>query len=76
VIVIALTGIAGEVAGWDAGVRVTGGCVLVGASQALLLAEIVHRRERHTGRTFYRIAGSRILRGTRLGYTSRKGRSR
>lgn len=70
-LVAVLTAIAGGVAGWDAGIRVTGGCVLVGAAQALLLARLVDTEERRSGRTFYRVAGSRILRGTRLGYVRR-----
>jgi len=53
---------------WDAGLRVTGGCVLVGLAQALLLARIVHVDERATGRTYVRAPGSRIVRGTQLAY--------
>ena len=67
-IVAILTAVAGLLAGWDAGIRVSGGCVLVGVAQTLLLATIVRREEHRTGRTFYRTAGSRILRGTRLGH--------
>ncbi len=67
-IVIALTVIAGLVAGWDAGLRVTLGCTLVGVTQAVLLATLVSADERTTQRTYYRVKGSRILRGTRLGY--------
>jgi hypothetical protein len=73
-IVVVLAAIAGTIAGWDAGIRVTGGCLLVGAVQALLLAHVVDAEERRTGRTFYRIAGSRILKGTRLGYVTRSER--
>ena len=73
-IVAVLAAIAGTIAGWDAGIRVTGGCLLVGAAQALLLAHLVDAEQRHTGRTFYRIAGSRILKGTRLGYVTRSER--
>ena len=51
---------------WDAGLRVTAGCTLVGVAQALLLARIVQADERATGRTYVRTPGSRILRGTRL----------
>ncbi|MDQ6750384.1 MAG: hypothetical protein M3Z33_06505, partial [Actinomycetota bacterium] len=65
-IVAILAGAAGLLAGWDAGIRVTLGCVLVGVAQALLLGDIVRREEHRTCRTFYRTAGSRILRGTRL----------
>ena len=67
-IVVVLAGAAGWVAGWDAGVRVTGGCVLVGLAQALVLERVVAADEDETGRKYFRIAGSRILRGTRLGY--------
>ncbi len=67
-IAIVLTLLAGGLGGWDAGLRVTGGCVLVGAVQALLLSRLVARAERRHGRRYYRVAGSRILRGTRLGH--------
>jgi hypothetical protein len=67
-IVVVLAGAAGLVAGWDAGVRVTGGCALVGLAQALVLERIVAADEHETGRKYFRIAGSRILRGTRLGH--------
>jgi hypothetical protein len=70
-IVAGLTLLAGELAGWDAGLRVTVGCMLVGTAQAVLLSALVDRAERASGRTYYRVAGSRILRGTRLGYTVR-----
>jgi len=55
-------------AGWDAGLRVTGGCLLVGLAQAVLLERQVARAERADGRVYHRMAGSRIGRGTRLGY--------
>ena len=67
-IVAGLTGVAGVLGGWDAGVRVTGGCLLVGLAQAVLLERLVAARERRVNRRFYRMPGSRILRGTRLGY--------
>ena len=51
---------------WDAALRVTGGCVLVGLAQAVLLSHVVRADERATGRTYARAPGSRILRGTRL----------
>ena len=60
--------LAGLPAGWDAGLRVTGGCVLVGFTQGLALERLVAADERVTARTYFRIKGSRILRGTRLGY--------
>ncbi len=56
-------------AGWDASLRITGGCVLVGAAQALLLEREVARDEAATGRRYYRIPGSRLGRGTKLGFT-------
>lgn len=53
---------------WDAGLRVTAGCALVGLAQATLLAGLVAADERRTGRAYARAPGSRILRGTRLAY--------
>lgn len=53
---------------WDAGLRVTGGCVLVGLAQAVMLGRVVTAAERSSGRRFYRAPGSRLLRGTRLAY--------
>lgn len=70
-IVVVLAGVAGLAVGWDAGLRVTGGCVLVGLAQALLLARLVAARERRDDVTFVRLPGSRILRGTRLGRVAR-----
>ena len=55
-------------AGWDAGVRVTGGTMLVGLAQAVLMERMVRAEEEASARTFYRMPGSRILRGTPLGY--------
>lgn len=55
---------------WDAGLRVTGGCVLVGLCQAALMARLVGAEERRSGRRFVRLPGSRIGRGTRLGWTA------
>lgn len=52
---------------WDAGLRVTGGCLLVGLTQAALMAPMVGADERRRGRRYIRLPGSRILRGTRLG---------
>jgi hypothetical protein len=53
---------------WDAGLRVTGGCALVGLMQAALLAPLVAHEERRSARRFVRLPGSRIGRGTRLGW--------
>lgn len=52
---------------WDAGLRVGGGCVIVGLAQAVLFERIVAARERRDGRCFYRVPGSSVLTGTRLG---------
>ena len=57
-------------AGWDAALRVTAGSAVVGAAQALLLARRVAAAQEREGRTYYRLPGSRLGRGTRLGYTS------
>lgn len=51
----------------DASLRVTGGCLLVGATQAFVMAPLVAAAERRRGGRFVRLPGSRILRGTRLG---------
>ena len=57
--------------GWDAALRITGGCTLVGLAQAVLLERIVARDEERRGRVYFRRPGSRILRGTRLGHRAR-----
>jgi len=57
-------------AGWDAGLRVTGGCLLVGLFQALMVERQVAGAEAADGRTYYRGAGSRLGRGTKLGYVA------
>jgi hypothetical protein len=67
-VVAALTAPLVALGAWDAGLRVTGGCTLVGLAQALLLARVVHADEGATGRIYVRTAGSRILRGTRLAH--------
>ena len=43
--------------------------MVVGLGQAVLMGRLVERTEREQGRRYYRIAGSRILRGTKLGWT-------
>jgi hypothetical protein len=58
-------------AGWDAGLRITGGCTLVGLAQAILLERIVAADEASTGRTYLRFKGSRLGRGTKLGFRPR-----
>ena len=58
-------------AGWDAGLRITGGCTLVGLAQAFLLERRVAADEDERGRSYFRLKGSRLGRGTRLGYVPR-----
>ncbi len=58
-------------AGWDAALRVTAGSAVVGATQALVLARHVAAAEAREGRTYFRVPGSRLGTGTRLGYTER-----
>jgi hypothetical protein len=64
--------VAGELgvgaAGWDAGLRVAGGCLLVGLGQALLVERLVSADEARTGRTYLRLPGSSASRGTTLGF--------
>lgn len=69
-IVVGLAAIFAPV-GWDAALRITGGCTLVGLAQAVLLERVVARDEERRGRVYFRRPGSRILRGTRLGHRSR-----
>ncbi|MGI9185437.1 MAG: hypothetical protein ACR2GZ_10850 [Solirubrobacteraceae bacterium] len=69
-IAVILTVLAGELGGWDVGLRVTAGCLLVGTFQALVVGRMVATQQHASGRTYYRIAGSRILKGTRLGHTA------
>lgn len=59
-------------AGWDAGVRICGGCLLVGLAQAILIERIVGADERRSGRTFVRVAGTSAFGGTKLGFFARK----
>lgn len=61
----------GELAGggsWDGGLRITAGCLLVGLAQALLVERVVAADERRTGRTYLRLPGSTMIRGTKLGF--------
>jgi hypothetical protein len=57
--------------GWDAGLRVTAGSALVGAYQSLVIARQVKQAEARRLRTYYRMPGSRLGRGTVLGWTRR-----
>ena len=47
-----------DAAGFDASLRITGGCVVVGLTQAVLIERIVARAEREQNRTFFRAKGS------------------
>ena len=57
-----------DLAGWDAGLRVTAGCVLVGLAQAVRYERVVDAAERSNGRRYIRAAGSQLWRGTKLVY--------
>jgi hypothetical protein len=64
--------VAGELgvgaAGWDAALRVAGGCLLVGLGQAVLIERLVGADEARSGRTYLRLPGSSASRGTTLGF--------
>jgi hypothetical protein len=63
------TGLPGsDAAGWDAGLRITSGCAVVGLAQALRFGGIVAAREQATGRRYLRVKGSKLFSGTKLGY--------
>ena len=66
-IVAALTLIFGFAVSWDAALRIGGGCVVVGVAQAFLFEWLVAREEARDGRRFYRVAGSSLFTGTKLG---------
>lgn len=70
IIVAALTLLFGllPAGGWDAGLRIGGGCVIVGLGQAVLMDRLVAREEGAAGRRYFRVQGSRVLRGTKLGW--------
>lgn len=57
----------GLTAGWDAGLRIGGGCVIVGLAQAIPFERLVAADEARRGLRYYRLPGSRILKGTKLG---------
>ncbi|MEJ7798791.1 MAG: hypothetical protein WKF42_09860 [Solirubrobacteraceae bacterium] len=59
-------------AGWDAGLRITGGCLLVGLAQALLIERIVAADETRSGRSYMRLPGSSLIGGTKLGFFAHK----
>jgi hypothetical protein len=57
-----------DLAGADAGLRVTGGCVVVGLAQAVRWERVVAAAERSRGLRYFRVAGSHLWSGTKLGY--------
>lgn len=57
-----------DAAGWDAGLRITGGCTLVGLAQALLMERLVAADESRTGRSYVRVPGWNLIGGTKLGF--------
>ena len=72
VVLTALFVVPGELgigaAGWDAGLRITLGCMLVGLAQALLVERLVAADEARRGRSYVRLPGSRATSGTNLGF--------
>jgi len=68
-IVVVLTPFFALPSGGVGGLTFSGGAVLVGLAQAFLLERTVAAEEREAGRCFFRLPGSRILRGTKLGWT-------
>jgi hypothetical protein len=59
---------ASDRAGWDAALRITGGCLLVGLVQGLRYERIVAREESSRGRRYVRVKGSHLWSGTKLGW--------
>lgn len=72
VVLTALFVVPGEVGvgavGWDAGLRITLGCTVVGLAQALLVERLVAADEARSGRRYVRLPGSRATSGTKLGF--------
>ncbi len=66
-IVAALTAVFGFGVGWDAALRIGGGCVIVGLAQAVLFARMVAAEEAEAGVRFFRMPGSSLFTGTKLG---------
>src|SRR3954468_5524121 len=59
---------ASDRAGWDAALRITGGCMLVGLVQGVRYAGIVGADEKSRARRYIRIKGSHLWSGTKLGW--------
>ena len=66
-IVAGLTLIFGFGFGWDAGLRIGLGCLIVGLAQAVGFDRLVAAEESRRGVRFHRIKGSSIFTGTKLG---------
>jgi hypothetical protein len=63
------TGLPGsDAAGWDAGLRVTSGCAVVGLAQGVRWARLVGADEQRRGRRYLRVKGSQLFSGTKLGF--------
>jgi hypothetical protein len=60
---------ASDRAGWDAALRITGGCTLVGLWQALRFSRVVEEDEQKRSRRYLRVKGSHLWSGTKLGWT-------
>ena len=54
--------------GWDAALRITGGCLLVGLAQALVIERVVAVDEASAGRRYVRVPGWSLTGGTKLGF--------
>jgi drug/metabolite transporter (DMT)-like permease len=59
---------ASDRAGWDAALRVTAGCMLVGLAQGLRYESVVAADESKRGRRYVRVKGSHLWSGTKLGW--------
>src|SRR3954468_4650961 len=57
-----------DLAGWDAGLRITAGCMVVGLAQALRWERVVAAAERASGRRYFRAPGSHLWSGTKIGW--------
>ena len=66
-IVAGLTLAFGFGVGWDAGLRIGGGCVVVGLAQAVMFERMVAAEEAAGGGRFVRLPGSSLFTGTKLG---------
>jgi hypothetical protein len=72
-VVLPETGLpASHTAGWDAALRVTGGCALVGLMQAVRWERIAAADESARGRRYVRGPGSHLVGGTKLAFTKRR----